>query len=219
MAKPFDGGIDATEARLMELGRKRLDPLLADRREGNEANLLARGIRPGSQAYDRSQLNTAQGENDAYNQLMLTGNQQAFQQGQALRNQPINEITALLSGSQVSQPQVNTNMPTIPTTDVAGLIGQDYQNQLAQSQQQQAMLGNLFSAGATLISDRRAKTNIKRVGQTDDGTPIYTYKYRTGGPTLMGVMADELGARHPEAVSVLPGGFLAVNYDLVMGNS
>lgn len=75
---------------------------------------------------------------------------QALNEMLALRNQPINEITALLSGSQVSQPNfVNPNVSGIPTTDVAGIISnydqqqmQNYQTQLAS---RNALLGNIFS--------------------------------------------------------------------------
>ena len=49
--------------------------------------------------------------------------QQYLSEQFALRNQPINEITSLLSGSQVSMPNfLNTSRPTIPTTDVAGTL-------------------------------------------------------------------------------------------------
>ncbi len=156
MSKPFDGSNDATEARLIDLGSKRLQPMLDQRRQANEADLINRGIRPGSDNYAQAQNTENQGENDAYNQLLLTGNQQAFQQGQAIRNQPLNEITALLSGSQVSQPQyANSNMPTIPTTDSAGLINNAYNQKLQAWQQNnansQGLLGGLFSLGASFI--------------------------------------------------------------------
>ncbi|HBO9747891.1 tail fiber domain-containing protein [Pseudomonas aeruginosa] len=62
-----------------------------------------------------------------------------------------------------------------------------------------------------LLSDRRMKVDIKRVGQTDSGLPIYTYRYK-GQPTVhMGVMAQELQAVKPEAV-VERDGILFVNY-------
>jgi hypothetical protein len=74
----------------------------------------------------------------------------------AQRNQPITEITALLSGSQVSQPQLQgANIQPIPTTDNAGLINTNYQQKLANWQQQNAMgqsiLGGLFGLGAAFI--------------------------------------------------------------------
>lgn len=157
MAKPFDGSNDATEARLMELGRKRLDPVFAERRAAQEQELANRGIAMGSRAYESAMRGTSQAENDAYNQLLLTGNQQAFAQGQATRNQPINEITALMSGSQVSSPNyAPTNMSPIATTDFAGLQQQGYANQMnnynQQMQQRNSIMGGLFGLGAKAIT-------------------------------------------------------------------
>ncbi len=63
---------------------------------------------------------------------------------------------------------------------------------------------------APLFSDRRTKEDIKRVGQMDDGTPIYTYRYKGGATYYMGVMADEV--KNPKAVTTLPNGLQAVYY-------
>jgi hypothetical protein len=157
MAKPFDGSNDATEARLMELGRKRLDPLFADQRAAMEQDLANRGIGMGSRAYDSAMNRASQSQNDAYNQLLLTGNQQAFAQGQATRNQPINEITALMSGSQVSSPNyASFNAGQIANTDFAGLQQQGYANQMnnynQQMQQRNSIMGGLFGLGAKAIT-------------------------------------------------------------------
>ena len=52
----------------------------------------------------------------------------ALQEQYAPRNQPINEITSLLSGSQVQSPNfINTPGSQIATTDVGGLINQNFQ--------------------------------------------------------------------------------------------
>lgn len=157
MSEPISLGNEETEARLMELGRARLDPALAERRQSLETSLANRGIKMGSDAYDRAMAVGMEGENDAYNSLLLSGRGQAVQEQLAERNQPINEITALLSGSQVSQPNfIPTQGGNIPTTDVAGIINQDYQNQLGIWGQGQssnnAMLGGLFQAGGALGS-------------------------------------------------------------------
>ena len=55
--------------------------------------------------------------------------------------------------------------------------------------------------GLATKSDRRLKTGIRRVGATDDGIPVYTYRYKSGGPTVMGVMADEVEKVNPAAVA------------------
>ena len=149
LGTPVDLSNDAVESRLMELGRSRLDPQLAQRRESLRTSLSQQGIKEGSEAYDRAMSRNSQSENDAYNQLLLTGRGQAVQEALTSRNQPINEITALLSGSQVSQPNfVNTPNSSIPTTDYAGLVNDNYNQRLNIWQQEQAqrqgVLGGLF---------------------------------------------------------------------------
>ena len=71
--------------------------------------------------------------------------QQYLNEQFALRNQPINEISALLTGSQVSQPNfVNPNTSTIANTDVAGLINKNFDQQMAVSNQQAATANNII---------------------------------------------------------------------------
>ena len=158
---------------------------------------------------------------DQMNQLALTGRGQAFSEAMATRNQPINEITALLAGSQVSNPATMSGaMPqaSVAGVDYTGLVNQKYQADLANYQSKMGGMGGLFGSvlGAAglaggfgaLFSDRRLKTDIRRVGQTDEGTPIYTYRYVWGGPVQMGVMAQDV----PDAAVMTPSGYLAVDY-------
>lgn len=224
MAKPFDGSNDATEARIMELGGKRLTPELDRSRASLETRLANQGIKIGSAAYDRAMEGQGQKENDAWNQLLLQGHGQAFAEGQAIRNQPINEITALLSGSQVSQPNfVNTPQSSVANTDYAGLVNANYQQKLAAQQSEQAakdaMLGGLFKLGSSAImySDRRLKTDIKKVGKTDDDQNIYSYRYKGGKTLHLGLMAQEVQKKKPEAVLTDPSGFKMVDYDIALG--
>lgn len=228
LGSPVNLSSDATEARLMELGQKRLDPALAQRRTSTEQDLLNRGVRPGTEAYTRAMEAVTQGENDAYNQLLLTGRGQAVQEGLTERNQPINEITALMSGSQVSQPNFTpTPQSNVAPTDLTGAVYNSYAGEVANanraSQSQNAMLGGLFGLGGAALggwarggfpipSDRRLKTDIKRVGVTDSGLPVYTYRMNAGGPIQMGVMADEVRDVLPSAVVTMPNGFDAVDY-------
>lgn len=212
---------EATEARLFELGSKRLDPALARQEEALRARLMNQGIQPGSAAWRAEMDQFSQGRNDAYNQLLLSGRGQAVQEALTERNQPINEITALLSGSQVSQPNfLPVNMPNIPTTDVAGIINSNYQQQLQnhqmQQQQQNALLGGLFGLGAAGIyklSDRRAKEDVKKVGETKTGLGLYSYKYKGSDKREVGLMAQDVAKKKPEAVKKTPSGLMAVNYD------
>lgn len=67
-----------------------------------------------------------------------------------------------------------------------------------------AGLGALFSS-LFAASDRRIKKDITRVGTTDGGLPVYTFRYKSGGPMQMGVMAQDLEENLPSAVVEVDG--------------
>lgn len=71
--------------------------------------------------------------------------------------------------------------------------------------------------GAFLGSDERLKEDIKKVGKTDDGLNVYTYRYKSGGPTHMGVMAQEVKGKHPDAIGRMADGMMAVDYSKLGG--
>jgi len=153
LSSPVNLNNEATEARLTELGRKRIDPRMQEGRAALEANLLNRGIRPGSEAYDSMTRQFGERENDAYNQLYLTGRGQAVQEALTERNQPLNELSALMSGSQVQQPNFqNTPTPGVAPVNVGDITNQAYQGQMAGWAEQQtsknAMMSGIFGMAA-----------------------------------------------------------------------
>ena len=216
---------DAVEGRLMDLGSKRLDPKFAQSEDALRTRLVNQGIAPGSQAWNAEFKNFNEGKNDAYNQLALTGRGQSVQEILTERNQPLNEISALMSGSQVSMPQFGaTNKTTIPTTDTAGIINNNFNQQQqqyqTQMQQQNALMGGLFglgSAAAFKFSDRRLKKNIKKIGKTNDGQNLYKYEYKGSDEPQIGLMAQEVEKRRPDAVITTESGYKAVDYDKALG--
>ncbi len=54
------------------------------------------------------------------------------------------------------------------------------------------------------FSDRRLKHDVERIGQTDDGLPIYSYKYNGDDKTQIGLMAQDVERVKPEAVGLAP---------------
>lgn len=222
LGTPVETSNEAVESRLFDLGRKRLDPLFADKRSQLESSLANKGITMGSAGYDTAMRQFGQQENDAYDNLLLTGHGQAMEEMFAGRNQPINEITALMSGSQVNQPQFGaTNQYGIPTTDFAGIQAAHDANELqawqAEMAQRQAMMGGLFSLGSSFIglSDRRTKKDITELGQLADGLTAYSYRYlweADTAPLRYGLMADDVEKIKPWAVVTLPDGMKAVDY-------
>lgn len=63
------------------------------------------------------------------------------------------------------------------------------------------ILGAATAVGtkALLASDRRLKTDIVPVGRMANGLPLYRFRYKAGGPYLIGVMADEVARIAPQA--------------------
>lgn len=199
-------------------------PRILQQQGQNETDLRTKlinsGIRPGTQAWNSEMGRLTNANTDQLNQLALTGRSQAFSEALAQRNQPINEITALMSGSQVSNPaQMSGATPQtgVGGVDYTGLVNQKYQAELANSQAQMGGLFGLLSAPFQMFkfSDQRLKEDVERIGETDEGTPLYRYHYK-GDPTpQIGVMAQEVAEEQPEAVARHPSGYLMVDYERV----
>lgn len=64
-------------------------------------------------------------------------------------------------------------------------------------------------------SDIRLKTDIEKVGIAANGLPIYNFKYIGDQARYQGVMAQDVLERFPEAVCIMPNGYLAVRYDML----
>jgi hypothetical protein len=146
---PFKFDNQAAADWAYDLGASRIRPEQQRQNEALHTRLINSGLRPGSAAYDNAMRQLGEQNNDQWNQLALQGRGQAFGEALARRNQPINEITALLSGSQVSNPATMSG-PTPQTqvagTDYAGLVNSNYQAKVAN---QNALMGGLFGlAGA-----------------------------------------------------------------------
>jgi hypothetical protein len=223
LAQPFSLDNDATEARLMELGSKRLDPALDRRREAEIARLANMGIKGGT-AYDRAMETLNQGENDAYNQLLLTGRGQAVQEALTERNQPLNEIIGLASGTQVQMPGYSAAPQTgLAGTDVAGITqGAHNSNMAAYGQQMgqwNSTMGGLFGLGANALmafSDKKLKTDIEATGQKVGGVPVKEFTWKDSGERDVGVIAQDVEKKYPHLVEMDPSGYRKVNYGKLM---
>ncbi|MBO0125127.1 tail fiber domain-containing protein [Agrobacterium sp. OT33] len=130
----------------------------------------------------------------------------------ALRNQPINEISSLLSGGQVTNPNfVPTQGQSIPNIDYASMVQQKYNADLNAYNQSQANSGAILGglAGLFSLSDKTAKKDIKKVGG------LYEYRYKGEGknaPKRIGVMAQEVEKVRPGVVRKGADGKKRVNY-------
>jgi hypothetical protein len=152
--------------------------------------------------------------------------QQRLQQNLAMRNQPLNEIMGLLSGSQIQTPQFQAyqgggNIQAAPVAQAA--TNQGNYNTAAYNAKMQA-LGGLYSGIGSIVggaastgtggiagfSDIRLKSNIVKVGDHPKGFGIY--EYDIFGRRERGVMAQEVEKIIPEAVLEHPSGYKMVNY-------
>jgi hypothetical protein len=210
--------------------------------------LINQGLVPGGEAYENAMISQNQQKNDlltqaalqginldtaanaqGYNQALQSGQfgntaaQQSLQQQLALRNQPLNEIAGLMSGSQIQMPQFQgyqgSNIAPPPIMQGAQAAGQSamdrYGIQSSNVNAQNAGLYNLAGTigGAAMFSDPRLKSNVVRVGTHRLG--IGVYEYDIFGNRERGVMADEVEAVMPEAVALHPSGYKMVNYGMI----
>jgi Chaperone of endosialidase len=75
-------------------------------------------------------------------------------------------------------------------------------------------LGGLAKAGAGIglgLSDKRAKDDIEPVGKLYDGQDVYRYRYKGDSRHQIGLIAQEVEARDPDAVGPI-GHFKGVDY-------
>lgn len=230
---------------------QRMQPALQQQQQQLTSQLASQGIAPGSQAYIQAMQQFGMQQNDAINSSIQTGDTeqaqlynealqsaglnnsgsaQQLQEEIAQQNQPINEVTALASGGQVSMPSFQAFQGgTVAQTPVAqsvynsaNLAEQQYQAQANEAAQENAglfglggaALGALGTAGASLFrySDPRLKDDHGVVGKIGD-LPVHEFNYKGSDSPLRGFMADEVSKVAPEAVKTDKGsGYKVVNY-------
>jgi len=157
LADPFSFNNQDAADWAYDLSQSRIAPQQAQQEAALRDRLINQGIRPGTTAWDAEMGRQTQGFNDQNNQLALTGRNQAFSEALATRNQPLNELSALLSGSQVSNPaQMSGATPQVGVggVDYSGMVQNNYNNQMqqynAQMQNRGGMLGGLFGLAGSL---------------------------------------------------------------------
>jgi hypothetical protein len=158
--------------------------------------------------------------------------QQGLQEQAYLRNEPLNTLSAVRTGSQVQGPQfVNSfNQATTQGADLLGAAGMQYNAQMGDFNAKQAAQANLnqglFNLGGSAMmafSDIRLKENIKPVGVMANGLTLYSFEYvdevkshpLAGEGIHVGVMAQEVEQVFPYAVKTLNDGYKVVDYGLL----
>lgn len=183
------------------------------------------GINNNSRLTEATFRNQAAGQ--GFNQDLAAGQfnnsnrSQALEEQAFLRSLPLNEINALLGGTQIAGPKfTNTPTPGVQGVDYAGLVQSNYQAQVnAANQKNSNLFGGLSAIGGGLakllpFSDRRLKHDIAPIRATLAGHQLYSYRYIGSDRLTFGVMAQDVAQTRPDAV-VERDGFMAVRYDVL----
>lgn len=246
-APPQAGQSEDVRKRVLAGMMSRVNEDYARQSDDLNSQLVAAGLRPGSKAYDNQMALLARKRTDANTQAELAAQQamagqfgldtqarkDAIAEMLMQRQVPLNEITALMSGSQVQNPFAMPNYvqnaqvvpsPVFAAQNALGQYGTDVYN--AEAAKAGNLQGGLFGLGqsgimasampmAAALSDRRLKRNIRRIGTHPLG--IGLYEYDIFDRHERGVMADEVLAVKPSAVFLHPDGYYRVDYGQIGG--
>lgn len=175
------GSAEQTRKNTFDAMMSRVNEDTTGQRDQRNSELIAAGIRPGTKAYDDAQNQISRQYNDARQQALLGSGQEAQRDfgmdtqrrkdsiAELLmgRQTPLNEINALMSGSQVSNPFAvpgaaqNSNIAPAPIFGAAqSQYGADMNASNAQNASNNAMMSGLFSLGGAAM-----------------GAPVGTFKF------------------------------------------
>jgi len=159
------------------------------------------------------------------------------QQASAMSSQFSSPALGVLLGAPVSSAMgqdylsagrqaIGQATPQMIDTGAGITLGQQQASNLASWQQSQssaksaqnaqyAQIASALAMAAMSYSDEKVKENVKRVGKTDDGLPIYTYNLIGSPKTQMGVMAQEVEKKKPKALGPKMNGIMTVDYSKI----
>lgn len=141
LSKPFDinavgGGQQEIQDALYRRSTSMLDPQFQQREDAERTRLANQGFQTGTEGFDKAMGNFNRDREMSYGDARdraIVGGQDARKQAvsEALiaRNQPLNEINSLMTGSQVQMPtfQSTPAVPTAPGTDYGTAAAQQGQ--------------------------------------------------------------------------------------------
>ena len=197
---------------------------LGSAEQGLGGQLYGQGATNASQiaALGQQQYSQGAGTSAAYANLGQGLYNIGSQTSQQLAGLGAGAQSASLQGAQAQLAAGQTEQQTQQAQDTA-LYNQFLQQQSYPFQTAQFLAnvaegtGSLSGSTTTttqpggFFSDRRLKENVKPIGKTHDGQTIYSYNYKGDPRTQIGLMAQEVEKKHPEAVG-LAGGYKTVDY-------
>ena len=210
----------------------RMSSLYAPQREQDrsrlETQLSNQGIQRGTRAWDNAMRSLGDAEMRQDMQMMQGSMAEAqgqlgmdVQQANYLNNlrqmqiaemlqerqTPLNELNALLTGQQVSAPQ----MPGFQaagrseTTDYMGAAQAQGQYEMdifnAEQASKDALMSGAMNMGSSMMMcDIRVKRNLEHIGYYEDDIPCYAFQYIWSEEWFVGPVAQEVEEKHPELV-------------------
>lgn len=153
-------GASNIEAQQYGLANESYQDLVANALTGANVQQQAYGDTLGTQeaqvGENQQNYSLGLGEQEAADQSNLAARQQGITEADYLRELPINEVSSLLNGGQVSMPTFsNTPQTSVANTNVAGItqssFGDQEQTYQANLQQQNAAIGAVFGAAGTAL--------------------------------------------------------------------
>lgn len=228
----------AEQSRLFDIASRARGQLTGEQLAGAGLSQAARqqGISEQQLAQQLAQQARQQGISEQLTDadLARVARQQGISEDQLVRNQQLNELSALIQGSPA------IGMPTgqqpaqyqVAPADVMGAqqfaTQTQLQNALANQQASSAkkggtsgLIGTLGSAAIQRYSDRRLKDNIIHLGKMkglQEEHNLYAWEWNDKAREFglegksMGVMADEIEQYMPNLVTIDQSGYKMVNY-------
>jgi hypothetical protein len=174
-------------------------------RDNQSAGLQAQGLRMDAArggmngVFDANRIQSALNQQLAQQgaqqrQIRQQMQDQDYQDWQSIYNAPFDRIDRLVS--------------TLNTTP--------YEQSQTTSQESDpfaSVMGMAMMAAPFVLSDRRAKRSVVKLGTAPSGLGVYAYRYKGDHTPKIGHMADEVRAVRPDAVAKTPWGYDAVAYD------
>lgn len=233
----FSNSGQAIQDATFNRGKAMIDPIVKQQRRELAQQLADQGIPAGSEQYNESMNRLDDSIARQYTDLSQT----SISTGEQVRQSRFNEISSLLGRSTVGTgSSFGQYTPNYNGIDLAGFAQQQTlqsQNLAFQSTQRNrdrtaarnnaliGAVGSIGSAGAGAVgsigaaaaSDKNLKENIKQIGTSPSGIPIYEFEYKDkshGEGRYSGVMAQDLLETNSSAV-IQDEGFLKVDYSQI----
>lgn len=214
----FDFNRGNVEDAVYQRGLRLLEPQFEQQQRTLDQKLANQGLPMGSEAYNTEQTRFQDAQNRALEDLAFRAVEYGgTEESRALANQltarqaPMAEIGGLLGLQPFQMPGQVGGQPVDAMGPAQLAQNADLARYQGKLQSSQGMMSGLYGLGSAAImamammSDIRVKTDIRKVGRLDNGLPVYAYRFKSGGPIQIGVMAQDVERVDPGAVIEIDG--------------